>query len=205
MPTSFGRSFASPKPTPEPGTYAAIHLAAMTGMRRGEVCGLDWDAVDLERSRLRVVNALVSVAGTLRAGPPKTAKGRRVVDLDAGTVAVLRRWRIAQPPSLSVVGIHPETLSDRFDALVRDSGLPRIRFHDLRHTAATLMLAATPVHVVAARLGHASPTITLSVYAHVLPTQGIEAAAVMGAVTQMATEAVAEGVGGHGGATSDLR
>lgn len=172
------------------GTYAALHLAAMTGMRRGEVCGLDWESVDLERSRLRVVNSLVSVAGTLREGPPKTAKGRRVVDLDAGTVAVLRRWRIAQPPSLSVVGIHPETLSDRFEAAVRDSGLPRIRFHDLRHTAATLMLAGgIPVHVVAARLGHATPTITLSVYAHVLPTQGVEAAAVMGAVV---TESVTE-------------
>lgn len=171
-------------------TYVAVHVAAVTGMRRGEVCGMRWDAVDLERAQLRVVVTRVSVSGTLREGPPKTAKGRRVIDLDPATVAVLRRWKLAQEPSPWVVTQHPETLSDRFDLLVKGSGLPRIRFHDLRHTAATLMLAGgIPVHVVAARLGHSTPVITLSVYAHVLPSQGAEAAAVMGAVT----ETVAEG------------
>jgi integrase len=92
--------------------------------------------------------------------------------------------------------MHPDHLSAAFDALQADAGVPRIRLHDLRHTAASLMLAAgISVHVVAARLGHATPTITLSVYAHVLPTQGIEAADVMGRIvgTEPGTEAAPGG------------
>lgn len=179
----------------DPGTFVAVYLAATTGMRRAEVCGLAWDHIDLDAATLRVVRTRTSVGGTVREGPPKTAKGRRVIDLDASTVALLRRWKLAQDPSPDVVTQHPETLSDRFDALVRDfraerPDVPRLRLHDLRHTAASLMLAGgIPVHVVAARLGHSTPVITLSVYAHVLPSQGSQAAAVMGdAVAQAVAE-----------------
>jgi integrase len=151
-------------------------------MRRGEVAGLRWDAVDLERAVLRVVATRTVVDRQVVSGEPKTSRSRRTVALDARTVAALRRWKLAQPPSDLVFGMHPDHLSAAFDALQAAAGVPRIRLHDLRHTAASLMLAAgIPVHVVAVRLGHATPKITLSVYAHVLPTQGVEAADVMGA------------------------
>ena len=106
---------------------------------------------------------------------------------DRGAAATLAAG--AGPVALRRPDAPPKRSATASTPLVRDwrrtADAPRIRFHDLRHTAATLMLAGgIPVHVVAARLGHATPTITLSVYAHVLPTQGIEAAAMMGAVTQ---------------------
>ena len=77
---------------------------------------------------------------------------------------------------------HPDTFSDRFEQLVRASELPRIRLHDTRHTAASLMLAASvPVKVVSEMLGHSSPTITLSIYAHVMTGMAEEAGAALSA------------------------
>lgn len=75
---------------------------------------------------------------------------------------------------------HPDTMSDWFDQKVKALGLPRIRLHDCRHTAASLMLSAgVPVKVVSEMLGHASPTITLAVYAHVMPGMAEEAGAAL--------------------------
>jgi integrase len=76
------------------------------------------------------------------------------------------------------VPLHADHLAQRFERLVAWAGVPAIRFHDLRHTHATLLLkAGVPVHVVAQRLGHASPALTLSIYSHVLPRQQAAAAA----------------------------
>ena len=101
------------------GTYAAIHLAAVTGMRRGK--SADCDGRGGPRAgAVYVVTTNVSVAGTVREGPLKTAKGRRVIDLDPATVALLRRWRLAQDPSPYVAPMHPRNARHRFDALVRD-------------------------------------------------------------------------------------
>ena len=105
----------------------------------------------------------VSVAGTVREGPPKTAKGRRVIDLDPATVALLRRWRLAQDPSPYVAPMHPGRSATASTPLVRDwrrtADAPRIRFHDLRHRRDADAGGGIPVHVVAGRLGHAAPTI----------------------------------------------
>jgi integrase len=77
---------------------------------------------------------------------------------------------------------HPDTVSDWFQTAVKDAGLPRIRLHDLRHTAASLMLASgVAVKVVSEMFGHSGPTITLSIYAHVLPGMGEEAGAALSA------------------------
>jgi integrase len=172
-------------------TATALHVAATTGMRRGEVAGLRWDAVDLERATLRVTSTRTVVNRQVVTGEPKTSRSRRTVALDAGTVAALRRWKLAQPPSELVFTMHPDYLSATFETLQVAAGVMRIRLHDLRHTAASLMLGAgIPVHVVSARLGHVNPTTTWNVYSHVLPTQGIEAAEVMGsfAGTEPGTE-----------------
>jgi integrase len=177
-------------------------LLAATGMRRGEALALRWRDVDLEAGRLAVRRSVGVVkdkgAGQrLVEGPTKTGQAR-VVDLDAGTVAALRAYRavrgglaldLVRDTALVLSNLdgthrHPERFSRRFAGqLARartalgEDGLPVIRLHDLRHTHATLLLAdGVPVKVVSERLGHASATITLTVYQHVHPGMGREAA-----------------------------
>jgi integrase len=174
--------------------YAAFLLAATTGMRRGEVLGLHWRDLDLDAGRAAVTQTLIAVRGELMFSTPKTAKGRRLVALDAFTVAALREHRRSQLVERLSLGpdyqdrdlvfcqengepVHPDRFSDLFDRMVKAAGLPRVRFHDLRHTHATLALAAG-VHpkVVSERLGHATVSITLDTYSHALPAMQEEAA-----------------------------
>jgi integrase len=137
----------------------------------------------------------VSVAYELHTSDAKTSTGRRSVDLDEGTVRVLRTWREvrvaecggahgALAPDRLVFArrdgapVHPDTFSKLFDRLVARAGLPVLSLHDLRHTHATLLLAAgVPVKVVSERLGHASPAFTMATYQHLLPGMQAEAAA----------------------------
>jgi integrase len=171
-------------------------------MRRGEALALRWRDVDLDAGRLQVRRSVGTVktqgAGEeLVEGLTKTGQAR-VVDIDSDMIAALRAYR-ATRGSLSlelvrndalVLGTldgthrHPERYSRRFveqvvqarKALGEDQ-LPRIRLHDLRHTRATLLLAAgEPVKVVSECLGHANAMITLTVYQHVHPGMGRQAA-----------------------------
>jgi integrase len=179
---------------------ALWHLLASTGMRRGEALGLAWDAVDLDAGRLAVCRTLLNVAYKLEWGKPKTAKSRRSVALDPGTVTVLRAHRkrqladrVALGPAWEEQGLvfcredgrplHPDLASKLFGDAVRASGLPRIRLHDLRHTHATLALQAG-IHpkVVSERLGHATVGMTLDVYSHAVPAMQEDAAAKVAAL-----------------------
>ncbi|HEX6817068.1 MAG TPA: site-specific integrase [Ktedonobacterales bacterium] len=166
-------------------------LALTTGMRLGELLALRWSDVDLHakapalhvRATLRYVNA-----GTYFFEPPKTPKSRRRIALSAKALDALRRHRARQleerlaagpawkdedlvfctPVGRALCGNH---LSGRdFQALLKRASLPRVRFHDLRHTCATLLLRRG-VHpkVVSELLGHATVTMTLDRYSHVLP------------------------------------
>jgi integrase len=174
--------------------HPAYHLAANTGMRRGEVLGLGWDDVDLRAGRLSVRQAVITIHYQVHISDVKTTQGRRSIDLDERTVEVLRTWRRHQKRQRMAVGegwrehglvfsrpdgspIHPDYFQQTFDRAVASSGLPVIRLHDLRHTHASLLLAAgVPVKVVSERLGHANPAFTMSVYQHVIPGMGAEAA-----------------------------
>jgi integrase len=176
----------------------AYYLAANTGMRRGEVLGLRWNDVDLEKARLSVRQAVISVAYDVQIADVKTGSSRRTIDLDPRTVSVLREWRKRQLEERLLLGelhqdhgltfsrpegspLHPDFFSQSFERLVARSGLPAIRLHDLRHTHATLLLrAGVPVKVVSERLGHASPAFTMTVYQHVLPGMQAEAATTFG-------------------------
>jgi integrase len=170
-------------------------LLLTRGLRRGELCGLTWSAVDLDAGTLRIEITRTVVEGKPAASRPKTAAGLRSIPIDARLVALLRAHRrrqgaekLAAGPAYENSGFlladelgrayHPESISGWFDTKAAEAGLPRIRLHDCRHTAATLMLAAgAPVKVVSEVLGHASVTTTLSIYAHVLPGMAEEAGA----------------------------
>ena len=173
----------------------AFHLSAHTGMRRGEILGLRWTDVDLDAANLSVRQAVISVNYAIHLSDVKTGSGRRSIDLDRRTVAVLCRWSKQQAEERLAVGggrtkdlvfchpdgrpVHPDIFSQIFDRAVVRSGLPIITLHDLRHTHATLLLkAGVPVKVVSERLGHANPAFTMSVYQHVLPGMQAEAAAI---------------------------
>ena len=176
--------------------HPVLRLASHTGARRSELLGLRWPQLDLAAATMSVTGRRTRVGYEMveRAGT-KTAAGSRVVDLDATTVEVLRAWRKAQAAEREAWGVayvdtdymftaengeplHADHLAQRFERLVAAAGVPVIRFHDLRNTHATLLLkAGVPPHVVAQRLGHSSPALTLSIYSHVLPRQQAAAAA----------------------------
>lgn len=168
--------------------YPMWRLALVTGMRRGELLGLRWTDLDTSGTPPSVsIGRQYSRQGKagVSFGETKSGRGRRV-DLDAATVAILREHRGKQ----EIVGIEglvfsradgtpmdPDSVTGWFQAAVRRTNLPRIRLHDLRHTAITMMLRAR-VHpkVVAERVGHANVGITLDRYSHWVPALGEDAA-----------------------------
>ncbi|GAC1340176.1 MAG: site-specific integrase [Candidatus Dormibacteria bacterium] len=170
-------------------------LAVTTGMRRGELLALRWKDVHLDRAKLSVV-ATQQREGGLAIAETKTARSRRSISLPGITVAALRRRRMLQAEErlaakpgeweesgvvfTTAVGslIEPGNLLRRsFFPLLARAGVPRIRFHDLRHTAATLMLSEGIHPKVASEiLGHSTVSITLDLYSHVTESVASEAA-----------------------------
>lgn len=172
---------------------AAWILALTTGMRRGEILGLRWEDIDFDRAQLSVRQTLVNVAYEVKLSSPKTVRSRRSLALDTGTLAALHehRTRVAGRPIDSTYGglvftrengqwIHPDRFTQMFNKHVRSSKVTRIRFHDVRHTYATLALTAG-VHpkIVSERLGHATVAFTLDVYSHVIPGMQEDAASLV--------------------------
>jgi integrase len=178
-------------------------LAVSTGMRLGELLALRWKDVDLEQRFLRVTGSLVRVESTtvdsteLVITEPKTARSRRRVELTHRAVEALREHKRAQLKRRVAAAnvwqdrglvfsnatggyLAANKLQARFQQLLEDAGLPRIRFHDLRHTAASLMLSRG-VHpkVAADMLGHSTIAVTLDLYSHVSPAMQREAVAAL--------------------------
>jgi len=176
--------------------YALFHLIAVAGLRRGEALGLAWDSADLDLRVLRVRQQLLDSPGGPTFGPPKTRSGERAVPLDAATVEVLREHREQQDKEAEAAKaagvwtpsglvftredgrcLRPDAISHEFQRMIATAELPAIRLHDLRHTSASLALAAgVPMKVVSARLGHSSLTITADLYTHVSPAVAFDAA-----------------------------
>ena len=177
--------------------FEALYVLAVTaGTRQGELLGLKWEDIALDRGLLQVRRTL---SGTNGGEPvfsdPKTAKGRRSVKLTARAVKALKRHRERQlkeredvaglwqnhglvfPTQVGTPMSRHNLVARYFKPLLKRAGLPEIRFHDLRHTCATLMLAvgANP-KVAQETLGHANVTITLDTYSHLLPTMQDEVA-----------------------------
>ncbi len=177
---------------------ALYHLAITTGMRQMEILGLKWTDLDWTRKTIRVERQLVRPnEDKVKFSQPKTKHGRRKIALGSLTIKILRIHNEKQHTEIQKAGedwqendlifttsngtpIHPRNLLRNFKTLLWDSGLPEIRFHDLRHTAASLMLNhGIPVIIVSRRLGHARPSITLDIYGHLMPSMQSEAAELM--------------------------
>jgi integrase len=170
-------------------------VAVTTGLRLAECLGLAWSDVDLDTGVFRVRYQLARQDGQWVRVAPKTTKSRRTIPLPAVTVEALKRHRERQRALIGdgpvpIDGlvftterghpIHgPNVLPVLYETLER-LGLPRVRFHDLRHACASMLLkAGWPVERVAMYLGHSTPRVTLEIYAHVKPEDMKEGAALM--------------------------
>ena len=176
--------------------YVLFYTGLYTGMRRGELLGLRWCDIDLGKATISVVQTLHRLSGgkfVIR--EPKSPHSRRLVALSPSVADLLRGYHAEQEAQKVLLGMRltgeelvfahpdgspldPSTVTHAFGKLIKKAGLPHIRFHDLRHTHATLMLKGG-VHpkIVSERLGHASIGITLDTYSHVVP--GLQEAAAL--------------------------
>src|SRR5260221_61058 len=172
---------------------ALLTLALATGMRRGELLALRWQDIDFKNRSLSVQRSVSRFPGGHRVSEPKTASGKRSITLPPFVIEALQQQRIRQLETKLKAGpaweehdlvfcniygrfLNSASLYDLFTSLVKKAGLPHMRFHDLRHSAATILLAMNvPVKVIQELLGHSSITTTLNVYGHVLPSMQEEA------------------------------
>jgi len=177
-----------------------FHVAITTGLRQGELFGLRWPDVDLAAGTLTVRHALQRINGKPTLVAPKTDKSRRTVTLPASAVAALReqrkrqlqerllagsRWQDWGLVFASTIGtpLEPTNVTHRFQRLLADAGLPRQRFHDLRHCAASLLLAGgVPLRTIMGILGHSQISLTANTYTHLAPALERDAAAALDAV-----------------------
>lgn len=175
--------------------YALFRLELTTGMRRANICGQRWGAVDLDAGELSIYDSRVVVGGyAVDKDGGKTENVEHIISLDPVTVAALREWKAVQDAEREFFGgdylegdyvftwpdgrpVHPDSIYQRFVRLTAAAGLPLITFHDLRHSYATAALkAGVNPKVVSERIGHADVAFTLKTYAHVLPGMDREAA-----------------------------
>jgi integrase len=182
--------------------YALVVVALSTGMRQGELLGLRWRDVDLEAGVLSVRQALTfdRITRQYRFKEPKNKRSRRQIQLPSPTIQALRGHQARQAEQRGMLGpawidndlVFPNPIGGPSAAstshhavckLLVKANLPRIRFHDLRHTCATLLLRAkVNPKVVSELLGHSSVAITLDIYSHVLPDMQDDATAAMSAI-----------------------
>jgi integrase len=172
-------------------------LATSVGLRQGELLGLKWEDIDFEGKLLQVKRTLSVTKKGMVFVPPKSAKGCRSVALGAPTIEALRRHKTAQEEEKRKIGslwedqelvfpnqtgrpMNPWIVTKRFKRILKEEGLPEVRFHDLRHTCATLLLTKG-VHpkIVQELLGHSTISVTLDVYSHILPSLQREAVRAM--------------------------
>jgi len=190
-----------------PQTAALVALALDAGCRKSELCGLRWQDVDLDAAHITVARQLTN-AKSISYGPPKAGAARKI-DISAQTIALLKTHKASQAAlkmkhrdsyndgglvfcreegvtkeGTSALGLPliPNVLGQMtFQRVITKANVRRIRFHDLRHTSATLLLSSgTPVATVSQRLGHSKTSITHDVYSHALPGEQAASAARLG-------------------------
>ncbi|HEV2066460.1 MAG TPA: site-specific integrase [Thermomicrobiales bacterium] len=171
-----------------------IHVAIATGLRQGELFGLRWRDTDLDTGTLHVRYAMQRIDGVPTFVEPKTALSRRTIPLPPSAVAALRTQRLRQIEDRLLAGsrwqdwdlvfasgigtpLDSRNVTTRFQRLLSKVGLPRQRFHDLRHCAASLLLAGgVPPRTIMGLLGHSQISLTMNTYAHLSPALERDAA-----------------------------
>ena len=180
--------------------FEALYTVALgLGLRQGEALGLRWDDVDFTEGTLHVRRSLQRIEHKLQLVQPKTDNSRRTIAMPNETILALRehRRRQLEEQVAAVVWedhqlvfttskgtpLEKSGLTKRFRKLLEVAGLPPMRFHDLRHSCASILLAqGVPMNVVQRVLGHSSISVTVDIYGHLLPTAKQEAAAIMDAI-----------------------
>lgn len=182
-------------------SYGPIWIVALTtGMRRGELLGLRWKDADIEGGVLHVRQSIGLLHGQITISQPKSDTSRRAVPVEPQVIAALREHRAKQNERRLALGavwedhdlifaaangkpVNPDNLRRDYDHLVALAGVPRIRIHDVRHTHVTLGFAAgANIKAMSRRIGHAQTSLTMDIYAHVLPEQHREVSTKIGAV-----------------------
>jgi integrase len=174
--------------------FPIVAIALATGLRRGELLGLQWSDIDLDAATLRVERSVEEVKAGLRLKSPKTKRGRRNLKLPAEAVAVLRAHKLQQSKIRLALGmgksdattlvfsdvegelLKPHTVSRAWRRAVVALKLPAVTFHALRHSHASMLIrAGVDILTISRRLGHSKAAITLDVYGHLI--EGADAAA----------------------------
>ena len=171
------------------GVFELYYLELATGLRRGELLGLKWEDIDLDRGDLRVRRQVSRINGEVVEAPLKTKNAYRTLPLAEDTVSVLKeqRKKVGNSPwvfpSPNGGPISPDSVLHMLHRVLKRAGLPKVRFHDLRHTFATLALQnGVDVKTVSGMLGHFSAGFTLDTYAHITSAAQRQAAQTMRSV-----------------------
>ena len=169
------------------GVFELYYLELATGLRRGELLGLKWEDIDLEHGDLRVRRQIARIDGRVVEAPLKTRNAYRTLPLAEDTVSILeeQKKKVGSSPWVfpSATGdpISPDSVLHMLHRVLKRAGLPEVRFHDLRHTFATLALQnGVDIKTVSGMLGHFSAGFTLDTYAHVTTSAQKAAANTMG-------------------------
>ena len=171
------------------GVFALYYIDLTTGLRRGELLGLKWSDIDLEKGDLRVQRQIGRIDGKIIEMPLKTKNAYRTLPLSADAINVLMQQRRKTGnsewvfPSPTGGPMSPDSVLHMLHRVLKRAGLPKVRFHDLRHTFATLALQNdVDIKTVSGMLGHFSAGFTLDTYAHVTTSAKREAAKTMGSI-----------------------
>ena len=175
------------------GVYELYYLDLATGLRRGELLGLKWTDIDLDRGVLKIQRAISRQNGKVVEAPLKTKNAYRTLPLSADAISVLKmqKCKVGNSewvfPSPSGGPMSPDSVLHMLQRVLKRAGLPRIRFHDLRHTFATMALQnGVDVKTVSSMLGRYSAGFTLDTYAHVTTDAQLKAAQTMGNILSRA-------------------
>ena len=175
------------------GVFALYYIDLTTGLRRGELLGLKWSDIDLEKGDLRVQRQIGRIDGKIIEMPLKTKNAYRTLPLSADAISVLMQQRRKTGnsewvfPSPSGGPVSPDSVLHMLHRVLKRAGLPKVRFHDLRHTFATMALQnGVDVKTVSSMLGHYSAGFTLDTYAHVTTDAQLKAAQTMGNILSRA-------------------